>query len=56
MNEFERETRLSDVGAAPDAPDALDRRGPFDRLQRVGRGGFGEVYRAFDPRCNATWR
>jgi eukaryotic-like serine/threonine-protein kinase len=45
------ETRLSDGPApdAPDAPDALDRWGPFERLQRVGRGSFGEVYRAFDP-------
>ena len=31
------------------APGALDRWGPFERLQRVGRGSFGEVYRAFDP-------
>ncbi len=23
--------------------------GPFDLLERVGQGGFGEVYRAFDP-------
>jgi serine/threonine protein kinase len=27
----------------------LERWGPFERLQRVGRGSFGEVYRAFDP-------
>ena len=26
----------------------LDRWGPFERLHRVGRGSFGEVYRAFD--------
>ena len=31
------------------APGALDRWGPFEGLQRVGRGSFGEVYRAFDP-------
>jgi eukaryotic-like serine/threonine-protein kinase len=31
------------------APDALDRWGPFEHLERVGRGSFGEVYRAFDP-------
>ena len=30
-------------------PDVLDHWGPFERLQRVGRGSFGEVYRAFDP-------
>jgi len=30
-------------------PGELDRWGPFERLQRVGRGSFGEVYRAFDP-------
>jgi len=34
-------------GASPGAP--FDRWGPFERLQRVGHGGFGEVYRAFDP-------
>jgi tetratricopeptide (TPR) repeat protein len=27
----------------------LDHWGPFEGLQRVGRGSFGEVYRAFDP-------
>ncbi len=45
MDEPELETRLS----GGSAPDALDRWGPFERLQRVGRGSFGEVYRAFDP-------
>jgi len=28
---------------------ALDHWGPFEGLQLVGRGSFGEVYRAFDP-------
>jgi tetratricopeptide (TPR) repeat protein len=46
MNEFERETRLS---ADSSAPGALDHWGPFEGLRRVGRGSFGEVYRAFDP-------
>jgi eukaryotic-like serine/threonine-protein kinase len=46
MNEFERETRLSAESAAPEA---LDHWGPFEGLQCVGRGSFGEVYRAFDP-------
>ncbi len=27
----------------------MDRWGPFEQLHRVGRGSFGEVYRAFDP-------
>ncbi len=45
LDDHELETRLS---AGP-APDALDRWGPFEQLQRVGRGSFGEVYRAFDP-------
>jgi serine/threonine protein kinase len=30
--------------------DPVERWGPFEDLQRVGRGSFGEVYRAFDPR------
>ena len=30
-------------------PQALEHWGPFERMQRVGRGAFGEVYRAFDP-------
>src|SRR5262249_20613415 len=42
------ETRASG-GPAPDTPEALNRWGPFEQLQRVGRGSFGEVYRAFDP-------
>ena len=45
MDEHELETRLTDTPA----PDALDRWGPFEHLHRVGRGSFGEVYRAFDP-------
>jgi eukaryotic-like serine/threonine-protein kinase len=36
------------VASGP-APDALHRWGPFEDLRRVGRGSFGEVYRAFDP-------
>ncbi len=48
MDETDRETRPSG-GVSPDTPDALDRWGPFEQLQRVGRGSFGEVYRAFDP-------
>ena len=45
------ETRLETLaGADPPAPGVpLDRWGPFERLQRVGQGSFGEVYRAFDP-------
>ncbi len=45
MDQPELETRL----CGTPAPDALDRWGPFEHLQRVGRGSFGEVYRAFDP-------
>ncbi len=45
LDDSEAETRLS----AETAPDALERWGPFEHLQRVGRGSFGEVYRAFDP-------
>ena len=48
LDETELETRRSG-GSAPDAPAVLDRWGPFEHLQRVGRGSFGEVYRAFDP-------
>ena len=46
MNDPEIETRLSDDTPAPGA---LERWGPFEGLQLVGRGSFGEVYRAFDP-------
>ena len=46
MDEPELET--STAGHV-EAPKALDRWGPFESLQRVGRGSFGEVYRAFDP-------
>jgi eukaryotic-like serine/threonine-protein kinase len=48
LDQPELETRPSG-GPASDAPDAPDRWGPFEHLQRVGRGSFGEVYRAFDP-------
>ena len=37
------------ASADTQTPGALDRWGPFERLQLVGRGAFGEVYRAFDP-------
>jgi eukaryotic-like serine/threonine-protein kinase len=37
------------MSAHSPAPGALDRWGPFEGLQSVGRGSFGEVYRAFDP-------
>jgi Tfp pilus assembly protein PilF len=46
LNDPELETRAS---ADTRTPGALDRWGPFERLQLVGRGAFGEVYRAFDP-------
>ena len=52
LDETELATKLAGGTGAPDAPDvpeALDRWGPFQHLQRVGRGSFGEVYRAFDP-------
>jgi eukaryotic-like serine/threonine-protein kinase len=45
LDEPELETRL----AGDSSPEALERWGPFEHLQRVGRGSFGEVYRAFDP-------
>jgi len=45
LDQPELETRLA---GGPDG-EALDRWGPFEHLQRVGRGSFGEVYRAFDP-------
>ena len=46
MNDPEFETKAS---IESQAPPALGRWGPFQDLQRVGRGSFGEVYRAFDP-------
>ncbi len=46
LNDPELETKAS---ADTPTPDVLDRWGPFERLQRVGHGSFGEVYRAFDP-------
>ncbi|HEY2153586.1 MAG TPA: protein kinase [Vicinamibacterales bacterium] len=41
-------TRTSGESASP-APAGLSRWGPFQLLTCVGRGSFGEVYRAFDP-------
>jgi tetratricopeptide (TPR) repeat protein len=46
----ELETRTSGETASPSTASAtLSRWGPFEHLTCVGRGGFGEVYRAFDP-------
>jgi tetratricopeptide (TPR) repeat protein len=46
LDESELETKAFVEGSLSDA---LQRWGPFEQLQRVGRGSFGEVYRAFDP-------
>ena len=46
MDESQLETRAS---RDRPLPGELDRWGPFERLRRVGRGSFGEVYHAFDP-------
>ncbi|HEY7292512.1 MAG TPA: protein kinase [Vicinamibacterales bacterium] len=48
MDDTDFPTRPSGSGT-PDTPHSPDRWGPFEQLQRVGRGSFGEVYRAFDP-------
>lgn len=45
MDNPETETRP----ASGPAPTVLHRWGAFEDLRRVGRGSFGEVYRAFDP-------
>jgi tetratricopeptide (TPR) repeat protein len=46
----EQETRTSGEAASTrPAPPTLSRWGPFELLTCVGRGSFGEVYRAFDP-------
>ena len=49
MDESQLDTRLSIEGQGSQ-PQALQRWGPFEHLQRVGQGSFGEVYRAFDPK------
>ena len=46
----ELETKASGDTISPDpAAASLSRWGPFEHLTCVGRGSFGEVYRAFDP-------
>ena len=47
MDETHLETRTS--SETPPPVGVLDSWGPFERLQCVGSGAFGEVYRAFDP-------
>jgi serine/threonine protein kinase/Tfp pilus assembly protein PilF len=49
LDESQLDTRSS-VAAGGARPQALQRWGPFEQLQLVGRGSFGEVYRAFDPK------
>jgi serine/threonine protein kinase/Flp pilus assembly protein TadD len=46
VDESQNRTIVSTDGPSPDAP---VRWGPFELLERVGRGSFGEVFRAFDP-------
>lgn len=45
MDESQRETEATAVPL----PGELTSWGPFHPMHRVGRGSFGEVYRAFDP-------
>ena len=42
-------SQLETASADGALPPPLERWGPFERLRRVGRGSFGEVYHAFDP-------
>jgi hypothetical protein len=50
----ELETRTSGETASPSTASAtLTRWGPFEHLACVGRGGFGEVYRAFEYAADA---
>jgi serine/threonine protein kinase/Flp pilus assembly protein TadD len=40
----------SESGSASAAGTRLDSWGPFELREKVGQGGFGEVYRAWDPK------